>query len=1110
VIWTNLFRHNPNLSILFATWLAAIVLFSVPSNTAGQVLYGSLNGTVTDAAGGVLPGAKVSATHVATGQTREALTNESGIYHFTSIPTGKYEINVQQSGFKNYTKKDVEVILNNATRVEIALEVGEVTDIVTVSAGAALLQTDSAEVRNELNEASLNNLPVGLGRNYQQLFKTLPGFASFDEPHSVPSNPSRSLRYHVNGVSRSINNTRIDGASTSNIWLPHTVAYIPALDAIQTVNIVTNSFDAEQGLAGGAAINVQIKSGTNQFHGSLYEFHNNQHLNARNFFDTSKGKLIVNQYGGSLGGPIKKNKLFFFGNYEGIRDHRNASRFETVPTLAARSGDLSASSRAIYDPATGAADGSGRTAFAGKVIPTARINSIVATKLLPLIPLPNRSGETNNYYATGSFNQDRWTVDSKVNWNATKNFSMWGRYSMLDFKTLSSTVFGDQLQGRSISSSNPGNGLGNTYNFSTGGTYIVTPTFVVDGNFGFVRMTTDARHSDAGSNKGLDYLGIPGTNGTEWFEGGMPFFDLTDYSDYGVTDNFMPYSRSDDQYTYVVNANWVKGKHNLRFGADLYRQELNHIQPEFQTSGSLGARGGFQFNGAVTTIRGGQSANMYNSFAAFLLGLPQKVGKLELSEYPFTTRSWLNSLYIRDQWQVHPKLTLSIGTRWEYYPVPTRLNRGLERFNPETNTMLIGGVGAVPMDLGVKVSKTLFAPRAGLAYRHDDKTVLRAGYGITYDPYALARPMRTNHPVLINQENEGLNSFQPYASLSTGIPTVTIPTIDDDGMISVGPTLVVNTLPSEFKRGYIQSWNLSLQRKLKWDFVAEAAYVGTRQTRQLGLVELNWAPLGGNKTTRQLYNVQSSLREASTLMASSIGDSHYDSMVLRLDRRFANGYQVAANYTWAKSIGIAQGRDSDNKPHINIPQYYHLNRAVSDFDTRHDLKITNVIELPFGKGKRWLASNGWLTALASNWQVNNLLNFRTGAPINITASNSNLGGFNLTQRPDQIKEVNMTKRVGSDGTWFDTTAFQSTTAARFGTSGYNSLRGPGYANWDFGVFRQINITENVNVSLRMESFNFTNTPHFDAPERSITSSNFGKVTTSYGERQMRFGVRLGF
>jgi hypothetical protein len=1109
--------------------IALLVLITRPIPVAAQVLYGSLVGNITDSTSGAVPGATVTITHGETGASHEAVTDANGAYRFPTVQPGTYTMTVKLTGFRTFTRERIPVSLNNVTRVDASLQVGQLSENVTVSADTPLLQTDRAEVRSELKARELVNLPVSLNRNYQYMFRVLPGFTPPAEAHSVPSNPSRALVFNVNGASRSSNNIRIDGVSTTNIWLPHVAAYVPALESLETVNVVTSSFDAEQGLAGGSAINVQIKSGSNNLHGSLFEYHTNEKLRTQNYFappGTAKGKWRYNQYGGTWGGPIVHNKLFYFVSYEGTRDRQTLTRTVSVPTAAVRAGDLRASSTPIYDPFTGSANGADRTAFENNTIPSNRIDP-TAQKLLALLPLPNlrnadgSTPETDNYFVQAPFVLNRWTVDSKVNWNATGKLSVFGRFSVLDFFTENGTNFGQQLQGAPLGSSNPGTGEGNTYNVSAGATYTLSNNLLLDASFGFVRMNTGVQQSDLGELKGLQFLGLPGTNGPNFYEGGTPLFDLDTYADLGTTDTFMPYFRSDDQYQAVSNVNWLKGKHNIRFGTDIYFQALNHTQPEISGGDSFGARGGFRYQGGPTQILSGPTGNLYNAFASFLLGTPNRIGRLKLVE-PYTTRNWQYSLYVRDQWQATSKMTISYGTRWEYFPVPTRADRGLERYNVDTNQMMIGGVGSVPKDLGVKVSKTLFAPRVGMTYRPTEGLVLRAGFGITNDPYALARPLRTNHPAVLNLLLDAPNSLAFVSRTSDGIPLIADPDLGN-GIISVPSPITVFTLPDNFTRGQIRSWNVAVQKELRWGFTGEAAYVGTRQIDQLGFRELNWSPIGGGQAGRQLN--QKFGRTGQTRLIAPIGDSQYNALQTRLDHRFAKGIQFGVNYTLAKSTGISGNPNSDGALRINIPEYYDLNKSLSDFDRTHTLNITNVTELPFGPERRWLNSGGVLSQIVGGWQVNNILSFYSGTPFSVTASGTSLNAPENDQRADQlVSDVTILGGIGRDSAYFDPLAFKPVTEARFGTASFNSVRGPGVATWDFGVFRQLQLPRGSNLQVRMEAFNLTNRPRFSNPGGNVSNlrlnpdgtvrdlNGYAVITGTQdgSERQIRFGVRLAW
>ena len=652
---------------LGAAVVAAFLLAVCSQPAASQILYGSLTGNVTDPSGAAVVGATVTITQTATNQTRTTTTNDAGIYNFPTIPGGTYEVKVQAQGFRTLIRKDVTISTNAVARVDAQLELGAVTESIQVTGEAALLQTDRAEVRQELPSLVLLNTPIPPGRNYQQMFNLLPGFTPPRNAHSVPSNPSRSLQFEVNGTVAASNNVRLDGATQYNIWLPHITAYVPALESIETVNVVTNAFDAEQGLAGGAAINVQIKSGTNELHGSAFWYHDNNNTKARPFFlpfDQGMPKRVYNQNGGTVGGPIRKDKLFYFVSYEGTYDRQFAGGLSTVPTPLMKKGDMSESPRIVYDPLTGDSQGRNRQPFPNQIIPEPRWDPI-AKKLLPLLPNPTAAGQfEQNYFSQGNYLFDRQTVDSKVNWNISDRMTSYVRFSWLDYSMTAPTRFGRELLGSALAGGNPGQGYGNTYSVTAAYTYTLTPTFVIDTNFGYTLMDTNVEQYGIERNIGQE-LGIPGTNGTRRIEGGWPGFGISGFTTFGLADNYMPYFRHDPQFQWVANGNWTRGKHNIRFGSELSWQRLNHAQPEFY-GGSWGAPGGFSFGGGPTTLNGGPASNQWNGMASFLLGTATQIGKIYQWPDEYNTRTSMQSLYVRDQWQVNRRLTLNFGTRWNY------------------------------------------------------------------------------------------------------------------------------------------------------------------------------------------------------------------------------------------------------------------------------------------------------------------------------------------------------------------------------------------------------------------------------------------------------------
>lgn len=1150
---------------------AAICLFVagmaiVPHDAQAQVLYGSIVGNVKDASGGAVPQAAVTITNKETNQSREGTTDSTGDFTFLDVQTGTYSVKASKTGFKTYERTTVVVSLNTTTRLDATLEVGAMTESVTVTAEAAALQTDTSEVHVDVSTTELANLPVPLGRNYQQIYRALPGFAPPSNAHSIPTNPSRSLYFNVNGATASQNNTRIDGVSTYNIQLPHVTSYVPTLDSIQEVNVVTNSFDAEQGFAGGAAINVQSKSGGNMMHGSLFEYNSNNHIKAWPMrFDRvsdptvnagNKPKTIYNQFGGSVGGPIIKDKLFYFVSYEGTRDHRAVQNYTTVPTPEAIAGDLSAlaaeAGSDIYDPMTGdQATGAGRSQFISyptgplanaacadavngclNMIPTSRLDPSVQ-QILALVPTINVAGSENseeNYFASAPFIYDRNQVDTKINYNPTSKLNLIGTYGYLRFKDITPTLFGDALGGEPIGgTSNPGRGSGSTYRFTIMGTYTFTPNLVMDAHFGYSKANANSEQPGLGTNIGTDVLGIPGTNGSRPFEGGWPEFDLGGFAIMGVANNFMPYYRHDPQSQYVANFNWIKAKHNVRFGMDFYRMALNHTQAEFLAGGVYGAQGGFNFSEGFTS--GGGDVSRANSLASFLLGLPDIASRTFQVPEVMELRAHLISGYARDRWSVTPKLTLDYGVRWEYIPVPTRADRGIERYDPVNNTMLVCGVGSVPKGCGISVSKKLFAPRLGFAYRASNTFVVRAGYGITWDAYMGLEPLRGNFPTMVALVHS-TSGVVPFRRLSDATPSFSsgpgalpvgidsIPTPDvGDGILDMTnlPEYAYAGYPQNMRRGYVQSWNFTLQKELGWGFIGQAGYVATRSIRAVGFLDINAGQEPGLEDAgRPLYAAFG--RTANTIMITPLGTGHYDSLQAQLQRRFSQGLSMAVNYTWSKAINYTGA--SDGTPQIQSLRYMSLSRAPADFDRTHNLQIMSQWQLPFGKGKRWVSGGGVGSAILGGWQTNSLISVMSGAPFTVYASGTYFGMPGSNQTADQVKpNVTRLGGTGRGNPFYDPTAFADITSppARLGTSGFDSLRGPGLVNWDFGVTREFSITERWKLQFRMESFNFTNTPHMANPNDDVTSSDFMTIRSvtnlareGIDERQFRFGLRLQF
>ncbi len=1102
--------RSATLAYVYRSLVVVFLAILLPLSAHAQVLYGSLVGTISDSTQAAVGGALVRVTDQGTNLTRSVSTTDAGYYSFETLQPGKYAITVQHEGFKEVTRRDVDVPQNGSVRVDLTLEVGAVSEKIEVSALAPLLQTESAEVRHEVTTMRLEELPVNPGRNYENMLGTLPGFTPPTSQKAIASDPSRSMNFYVNGTNSMTKNTRIDGASQTNIWLPDSTAYIPALEAISSVNVVTNSFDAEQGLAGGVSINVVIKSGTNQFHGSAFEFHNDTAMKAKPVLlpaGQAKPSNIFNQFGATAGGPIKKDKLFYFLSYEGNYYNTTGSVFATVPTTSMVSGDLSASPTPIYNPFSGNADGTGRVPFQNNKIPSSMFDPIIQ-KILPMIPAPNQPGLlTSNYFATAPYDMSRHIGDAKINWNPTSKLTVSGRVGILRYTGLDAEIFG-QLGGPPVvrnPEGDPGNDYGGTYNTTIAGSYVVSPKFIVDTYWGWTRMTTADVQNRVNEKVGQD-LGIPGTNGPRFFEGGWPRFiagwtgiQTSDFSVFGTCCPWMPYFRRDPQWNYVANAGWNKGSHNLRFGFEYVHQSLNAVQAEFPGVADHGPQGGFGMTGGPTSLKGGPSSNLFNEWGTFLLGLSSFTGRNLQVPDTLTTRAHFYGLFFQDKWQATPKLTVSMGVRWEHYPFPTRADRGVERYNFANNQMMVCGIGSVPEDCGVNVSDKQFAPRVGIAYRVTPTFVIRTGFGLAWDPFALARQFRTNYPSLVALNINSTNAYGWSTKVVDGIPAIPNPDLGN-GIIPMPGNVGLTAAPADLQRGYILSWNFTLQKQLWNNWSVQAGYVATRQVKEIGLVDLNAGQVPGLGAAGQpLY--QQFGRTAISNLLEPIGNSHYDSLQLTAEHRFAHGLTWNLAYTWSKAIGVCcQTTDSGN-PAINAAAYQNLNRALLPFNIPNYVSSTFIYALPFGHDRPLLSNGGVASAILGGWQVTGNFSSISGLPFTVSSSNTSLNMPNNSQRANIVKSnVAILGGTGPGQSYFDPLAFAPVTTANFGTAAFDILKGPTTVNFDAGLTRVFRLNERFGLQFRAEAFNATNTPHWANPAANVStmSLNPGGTIKSLG------------
>ncbi|HMY70330.1 MAG TPA: carboxypeptidase regulatory-like domain-containing protein [Blastocatellia bacterium] len=1116
-----------NLRYVF-TVLALLVISC--SGTFGQAVTGSIVGNITDAGGAAVAGAKITITETNTGIARNAVTNSEGGYVMPYLQPGTYKIEVEKTGFKKISASDIRLATGQSARVNLALEVGQITEVAEITSASPLLQTESAELTQSFEARKIQELPLN-GRNFQSLLTLVPGVQPSNSQVGVFDNPQGTQFLQVNGQNNSANNFQIDGVD-NNEPLLGLVVQIPPAEAIQQFSVSTSNYDAEFGRAVGAVVNVTTKPGSNQYHGSLFEFHNNSALKARNYFQltgarNSDGKLKVpnairNQFGGTIGGPVIKNRMFFFGDYQGQYQRiGRVSAIQTVPTQAFRDGDFSAlpAGTLIYDPGdlNNPVAPTARTPFAGNKIPANRI-SPVALNILKFIPLPNLPGVNNNYLAPSiPFQLDTHSFDVRVDHQFSDKTNFFAKYNYFQSRMADPGLFGDAAGPTATGDANSlESGKGRNQVVTLNLTRAFSATLTTEARFGFTRYFIDARGPGSSRDVSKD-VGITGSNEAGPAHKGLAIIAIEGFPQIGMSTN-MPTINADNIFNWINNWTKVSGSHTFKWGADIRRQRLDRLQ--IQGTSSFGPRGRFAFAPGVTLLQGGptQQNTFANAFASFLIGQPDVVGRAIFTTTP-TNRSTNLFFFGQDTWQASRKLTLNLGLRYEIYtPITSRLPAGQGNYDPETNNLLVAGVGDVSLSAGVKTDWNNLAPRVGFAYRFGDKdrNVLRGGFGISYFTARFGftgGTLSTSFPVIADQQIGAAGDFRAAGSIAN-IPAFTPVPIPSNGIINPAPNIGLFAIPFENNMPTVLSYNLTAQREVLKDLSVELSYVGNRgynqpYNRQL-MVSQPGTGLAGVPLNQKFG------RTATTTLRAYGVDSWYNALQTSVEKRFSKNIAFTAAYTWSRSIDF-----TSNNGGLGNPLILELNKAVSDFDRKHGFTLSHTIELPFGRGQKFL-NKGLTAGVLGGWQLNGIFQAFSGRPFSVTMSNAQLnGGPSNAQRPDQLRYPTTLGAVGPGTQWFDVTAFAAppATPARYGTAGRNTIRGPELVNYDFSVFKSFAITETKRIEFRTEFYNLTNTPHFNQPAGNFsTPASFGSITSTIGangvagggEREVQFALRFLF
>jgi hypothetical protein len=1074
------------------SWAVSLAIaLSVPAFP--QAITGTLIGTIQDASRAVIAGANITVKNQNTGIVSQRLGDSQGNYVVPYLPPGTYEIKVEYTGFRTAVSPDNVVQVNQTTRVDFTLSPGAVTEQVEVIATAPLVQSTTSEIGHVVSAHQIGSMPLN-GRLFEQLVTLTPGtvptgFADFGE-NPAAAGARSPIHASVNGLPWSGNNFTIDGVNNSEP-LNAFINLTPPLDSIQEFKVQTNNPSAEYGAFGGAVVNLMMKSGTNEFHGSVFEFVRNDVLNARDFFAAQRAPFKTNQFGGTFGGPVLRNKLFFFGDYQGLRERLGRTQVITVPTPLQRQGILTEGSQPqIYDPLNG-------QPFPNRTIPTDRLNPITR-QVADIWPLPNRPGLASNYNENNSLAATVDQFDVKVDWQLSPRDSFFVRESMAQRELT------DPSPGNIFMAPGPGgsgfNSRSRNQNAVAGLTHTFSPNKINELRVGFNRYAVTHFASDFGVPKNNE-LGIPNGNVP-----GQPYtFGIARFTIPGIQETGGPGStnavRVANIFQYTDNFTWIRNRHTLKFGGDIRRLQSTLTNPQ------SAPRGQFEFDRNITSDQG--AAGTGSPWASFLLGYPWHIVRDFVDTRP-AVRMLFTGFYAQDDIRVSPSLTLNLGLRWDLFTRPVEKYNRQSNFNPGTGLIDV----ASPENRGPNVNNFLrsWGPRIGLAYSPDQgKTAFRAAYGISYFPDnfgATGGTLERNYPFFLINDIFTPTPFVPFRSVSEGLPGFERVPLQPQLRPPAG--FAVWVVARNFRQDMAQMWNFSIQRQVTGSLMAEAAYVATKGDHIYRNRNIN-VPLPGPGSLaerRPYYQIAPTISVIN--QRNGDGSSNYQSAQFKVVQRYSVGLTMLASYTLSKSI--------DNYTQILFPLEDKLNRGVSAgkaVDIPQIFVISYSYELPFGRGKRFFPSvSRAANAVLGGWSVNGITSFRRGSPlwINVGTSRLNTG---TTNRADITCSgaVAMPKLVER---WFDTSCFADPAPFQFGNSGIGHMRGPGLNNWDFSVFKKVDIAESRYVEFRAEFFNLFNQAHFSNPGVSNTgnvlgTTSFGRISsTSLPPREVQLGLKFAF
>jgi len=1049
----------PLLTVSFVLCWASVVL--------GQVDTGTVSGAVMDQTGAVIPGAQVVVIQLETNVRSEVHTGKLGLYTTPPLRPGRYEITVMKDGFQTQRSEPIDLRVQDRAVINFQLQIGTTSTEITVSAVVPLLESETSSLGQVIQDKAITDLPLN-GRNFIQLATltagTLPSTRSAERDNFI-SNGARAVQnsYLLDGVD---NKNRIMGFDQSSAQIVQ-----PIIDAIQEFKVQTSTFSAEFGQAAGGVVNVTMKSGANDFHGSLFEFLRNSNLSATPYFQPAGGgkpNFNQNQFGSTFGGRIVRDRSFFFAAWQSSRQVNAAPQIGTVPTAAMRQGIFSTS---VRDPQT-------KTNFPQNTIPPNRWDPLVA-KLLDLYPLPNLAGEVNNFYYNPPerLNADAYSV--RVDHRLGNRDALFGRFSEnTGLNQLPNTLPDPANQQGYVDWAGRSLAVSETHTFAS--------NKVNEFRFGYAYTHL---LNDLFGPRIFDEFGIKGALDEPLIKG-LPAFNIASESSLGTTapgtlpvpatgsGNF-PAEKSGRVLQLLDTFSWIRGLHTLKFGTDVERVTMF-------VYATNAARPTFTFNGTYTG----------SGLGDFLLGYVQNVTTSQ--QQLDTIMQDVLSGFVQDDWKATARLTLNLGVRYE---LPTPF---IESHDKQSNFVLdpgpcylqlVSASDAGRCGVGHALTRTSYnnvGPRLGLAYRATERTVIRSGFGVFYgrdESLGIARRLPSNPPFVTSATFTG-DQTKPAIFLQDGIPA---------NALSQSAAGNLRSYPLNFPIPYVIQWNVNIERQLPGELVAQLAYTGSEGHRMPIVVNINQAfPGTGNINARRPYQGYGNIFEY-----APFGNSSYHALLGKLERRFSKGFSLLASYTYGHSIDNGKIENDLNDPAPQDARNLTANRGSSNYDIRHQFVTSGLWAPPF-QGHRATA------ALLEGWQFSGILSAHSGLPFTVTLS-SDPTASGTTAHPNRVGDGSLPAEQRTLNHWFDTTAFVFPGCPCFGNSGRNILRGPGFMALDLGVSRNFRLRDKMNLQFRLETFNVTNRPNLDAPNATIGDARVGTITSVVNpERQMQVAIKLSF